>query len=180
MTQMPFIRAVLPAFSVSIFLMMAPMVAGDAFGAPSAWRDPANGFAIGGYDPVAYFTQHNPTPGQEGIEHSWGGVNWRFVNTGNRDAFAKHPSVYAPQFAGYDAIALSKGLTVQGSPTLWVVHQQRTYLFSDRANLGAWKLNRDKILLSARAKWNTLGGNLSGTSENKTGSENKPKPDKKT
>ena len=178
MTQTPFIRAVQPACSVTIFLVMTLMVLGQALGSPSAWRDYANGFAIGGYDPVAYFTQQKPAPGQDGIEHSWGGVNWLFVNTGNRDAFAKHPSIYAPQFAGYDALALSKGLTVQGSPTLWAVYQKRTYLFADRASLGAWKRNREKILLSARANWTSLGNNLPGTSENNSVPETKDMPGK--
>lgn len=159
------IRRAWPLCSVLMVSILASMVMGSALGAPSAWRDYSSGFAIGGYDPVAYFTRRKPTPGREGIEYRWGGASWRFVNTGNRDAFAKHPSVYAPQFAGYDIIALSNGLTVQGSPAIWALYKKRTYLFAGKASLRAWRRNRDKTIQAARAKWAVLGDNLPGTSE---------------
>ena len=165
MMQARHIRRTLPVCSVLIFSILVSMAMGSALGAPSAWWDYSTGFAIGGYDPVAYFTQRKSTPGREGIEHRWGGRYWRFVNTGNRDAFAKHPGIYAPQFAGYDALSLSKGLTVQGSPTVWAVYKKRVYLFADKTSLWAWKRNRDKITQTARANWTTLGNDLPGTSE---------------
>lgn len=165
MMQLRPIRNAWPVRSVLMGAVLASMVMGSALGAPSVWRDYASGYAIGGYDPVAYFTQNAPTLGHEGIEHHWGGASWRFVNTGNRDAFAKHPSVYAPQFAGYDVISLSKGLTVQGSPSVWALYKQRTYLFASKASLRAWRRNRDKIIKAAHIKWAVLGKNLPGTSE---------------
>ena len=104
--QTSHIRNVLPACcAVLMFSVLVLIVRSSALGAPSAWQDYSSGFAIGGYDPVAYFTRGRPVPGREGIEHSWGGTYWRFENTGNRDAFAKHPGVYAPQFAGYGTSA---------------------------------------------------------------------------
>ena len=142
------------------------IASGSALGAPSSWQDYSSGFAMGGYDPVAYFTQHRATPGEEGIEHYWGGTNWLFVNTGNRDAFAKHPEVYAPQFAGYDALAVSKGLGVQGSPAIWAVYNNRVYLFADMANMQTWRRNPYKIIQAAHARWAELGKELPGTSEN--------------
>jgi len=161
-TKMMLARHIRRVLRVSI---LAPLVAGSALGAPSVWQDYSTGFAIGGYDPVAYFTQNKATPGLEGIEHRWGGANWRFANTGNRDAFAKHPKIYAPRFAGYGALSVSKGLTVQGNPTLWALYRQRTYLFADKKNLLAWKRNRDQIIATARANWGALGDTLHGTSE---------------
>ena len=148
--------------SVSILVSLG---AASASGAPSAWRDYSTWYAIGGYDPVAYYTQHRPVQGREGIEYRWGGANWRFTNTGNRDAFAKHPSVYAPQFAGYDVFSLSKGLTVQGNPTLWALYRHRVYLFAGKKNFRAWERNRDQIIATAGANWGALGNNLPGTSE---------------
>ena len=133
--------------------------------APSVWRDPATGFAIGGYDPVAYHTDSKPAPGKIGVEHRWGGAVWQFLNIGNRDAFAKHPGFYAPRFAGYDALALSKGLTVRGHPAVWAMYKGRVYLFRDVAGLRAWRRDPEKITTKAQANWPRLGGDLPGTSE---------------
>jgi len=128
--------------------------------APGAWRDTATGLAIGGYDPVAYFTHKAPKPGREGVELRWGGAVWRFVNINNRDAFAKHPEIYMPGFAGYDARALAEGLTVEGLPVVWAMYKQRVYLFSDAANLREWQSDPKKITAIAQANWARLAKEL--------------------
>ena len=133
--------------------------------APSAWRDQASGFAIAGYDPVAYHTHSKASLGKGGLEHRWGGAVWQFLSVGNRDAFAAHPQIYAPRFAGYDAHALSKGLTVRGKPSVWAMYNARVYLFRDAPSLRAWRRDPEKIITMARANWLRLGGNLPGTSE---------------
>ena len=132
--------------------------------APAVWQDPATGFAIGGYDPVAYHTKRRPVLGREKLQHQWGGAAWRFVTTGNRDAFAKHPEIYVPRFAGYDAYALSKGLTVRGEPVLWVFYRGRLLLFQNRKNLQLWRADPSKVTAAAETNWKRLGRNLPGTS----------------
>ncbi len=133
--------------------------------APSVWRDQASGFAIGGYDPVAYHTDSKPALVSKGVEHRWGGAVWQFMSVGNRDAFAMHPEIYAPRFAGYDPVALSKGLTVRGHPAVWAMYKTRVYLFRDVASLRAWRRTREKTTAMAQANWPRLGSNLPGTSE---------------
>ncbi len=133
--------------------------------APSVWRDQASGFAIGGYDPVAYHTDLKPALGSEGVEHRWGGAVWQFMSVGNRDVFAMHPEFYAPRFAGYDPVALSKGLTVRGHPSVWAMYKTRVYLFRNVESLRAWRRDREKTITMAQANWPRLGGNLPGTSE---------------
>lgn len=138
---------------------------GRLLAAPGAWRDPATGFAIGGYDPVAYFTRKSPALGQEGVEHRWRGAVWRFANIGNRDAFAKHPEIYAPGFAGYDARALAKGLTVRGSPVVWAMFNRKVHLFYDASSLRQWRRDPQKMTAAAQANWSRLAKDLPGTSE---------------
>ena len=135
-----------------------------AHAAPAVWRDHATGFAIGGYDPVAYHTQKRPVQGRDGFQHTWAGAAWRFISPGNRDAFAKHPEIYAPRFAGYDAFALSKGLTVQGQPLIWALYRGQVFLFQSEANRRAWTANPGNITDLAATHWERLGENLSGTS----------------
>ena len=150
--------------AVSLALAMLAQASG-LFAAPRTWRDAATGLAIGGYDPVAYYINKAPTPGREGVEHRWGGLVWRFENSGNRDAFAKHPEIYAPGFAGYDARAIAEGLTVQGLPVVWEMYKQRVYLFHDAASLHKWRRDRQKITATAQANWARLGQDLPGVSE---------------
>ena len=45
--------------------------------------------AVGGYDPVAYFTEGKPVEGKRDITWSWKGVTWRFSSAKNRDAFRR-------------------------------------------------------------------------------------------
>jgi len=155
-----------PSICTGLLLALAILTqSGRLAAAPGAWRDPATGFAIGGYDPVAYFTKKSATPGQEGMEHRWRGAVWRFASSGNRDVFAKYPEIYAPAFAGYDARALAKGLTVQGSPVLWAMLNRRVYFFHDVSNLQQWQSDPQGITAAAHANWTRLAKDLPGTSE---------------
>jgi hypothetical protein len=91
--------------------------------------DRNTGLAINGYDPVAYFTDRTPRLGKDELEHTLEGVVWRFRNEGNRAAFAADPDVYMPRFGGYDPIGVGRGVGVPGDPRIWLVIEQRLYLF---------------------------------------------------
>jgi hypothetical protein len=93
--------------------------------------DTQTGLAIDGFDPVAYFTGDGAVQGREEFEYAFGGVTWRFRSEGNRAAFADHPEVYAPQFGGYDPVAIGRGVSVPGHPLTWAVVGERLYLFYD-------------------------------------------------
>src|SRR3954471_20921041 len=60
--------------------------------------DQHTGLAIYGVDPVAYFTDRKPIPGRQDFEYRYAGAAWRFVNEGNRAAFAADPHVYMPRY----------------------------------------------------------------------------------
>lgn len=140
-----------------LLLMLLVLPSGNlsAFG-PAVWQDHATGLAIGGYDPVAYFTKSKPQPGHESVELIWGGAIWRFISTGNRAAFKLHPHVYAPGFAGYDAYALANGRTTAGVPLIWAHHGNRIYLFHNAANRKLWSEQPDVIIGKAKTNWKTL------------------------
>jgi len=57
-----------------------------------------DGFAIGGYDSVSYFTAKKAAMGQVAHNFEWKGVNWLFNGQANRDAFASAPDRFAPGF----------------------------------------------------------------------------------
>ena len=61
----------------------------------------AEGIAIKGYDPVAYFTQGKPVQGEKEFSHQWRGATWLFANNMHLDLFKNEPARYAPQYGGY-------------------------------------------------------------------------------
>lgn len=146
--------------SALAFLLVSLANPSAGFAEPKAWQDGSTGLAIGGYDPLAYYTKGEPRIGRDGVELNWGGAIWRFLNTGNRDAFKKHPLAYAPRFAGYDAYALTLGRTTPGHPRIWVRHEDRIYLFHNAANLRLWQGDRDKAIKLAEERWPVLSADL--------------------
>lgn len=138
------------------------ILTGGAKQVPSSWTDPRTGIALGGYDPMSYVTNSEPVQGHPSYEHFWGGVTWRFYNEGNQAAFARHPQVYAPLYAGYDPVILAKGKLVEGKPVTWEIHMGRLYLFYSTASLKTWRKHRDKILAKAKSIWPKLSLTIDG------------------
>ncbi|WP_371169189.1 YHS domain-containing (seleno)protein [Aliiroseovarius sp. 2305UL8-7] len=93
-----------------------------------------DGVAWDGYDPVAYFTVGEPTPGSKDYAFDYNGVTVLFSNSENRDLFAADPMKYAPQYGGYCAYAMSKGYIAPTIPEAWTIYDDKLYLnFSLRA-----------------------------------------------
>jgi hypothetical protein len=115
--------------------------------------DRHTGLAIYGVDPVAYFTDRKPIVGKPEFEHRHAGAIWRFDNEGNRAAFAADPDVYMPRYGGYDPVGITRGLSTPGFPELWVVHNERLYLFYTAAARETFLENPTAVIASASARW---------------------------
>lgn len=146
-------------------VLVLPSQHGPSFAEPAVWQDYATGLAIGGYDPLAYFTRGEPGEGREEVEYRWGGAVWRFLNVGNKGAFARDPEVYAPGFAGYDPYALSIGLAVRGQPGVWARHRGRVYLFHSAVHRRLWEIDPEAVIAGAENNWPAIAASLPGTSE---------------
>jgi hypothetical protein len=90
---------------------------------------PEESLAIRGYDPVAYFTLQRATPGNPRFEYSWDEHVYRFASAAHRSAFVKDPARYAPQFANFCAVALSRGERQPVNPEYWLISDGKLYLF---------------------------------------------------
>lgn len=115
--------------------------------------DRHTGLAIHGFDPVAYFTDAKASVGRENLELSLGGVVWRFRNLGNRAAFADHPDIYMPRFGGYDPVAVGRGVATPGHPHLWVVADDRLYLFHSPEAQSIFAADPEQVIAAAQARW---------------------------
>lgn len=125
----------------------------DARAASAAWTDKTTGVAIGGYDPLTFFTDGRGRKGDQDYEWRWGGVSWRFVNMGNLVQFKRSPKTYAPQFSGYDPMAISLGRLVEGRPAVWEIADGRLYFFHNIVYRKFWSERRENALTEAKKNW---------------------------
>ena len=122
--------------------------------------DRHTGLAIYGIDPVTYFVDKKPKAGREDFELRYAGAVWRFDNAGNRAAFAADPDVYMPRYGGYDPVGVSRGLATPGFPALWVVYEQRLYLFYTAEARAAFLSDPALVISSASAQWAAVRNEL--------------------
>jgi YHS domain-containing protein len=119
--------------------------------------DPVNkssaGLALKGYDTVAYFTENNPVPGNEQYQHTWKGARWHFASAENRDAFARNPEQYAPQYGGYCAYAVSHGYTADGDPQVWKIVDRKLYLNYNREARQLWEEDVPGYIAKGNENW---------------------------
>lgn len=114
------------------------------------------GLAIGGVDPVAYFTDGQMLKGLPEFELMAQGAVWRFRNEDNRAFFAAAPQIYGPQFGGYDPVDVARGVAVAGQPRLWLIYGQRLYLFAREDSRNAFAARPDATARAAAAAWPAL------------------------
>ena len=139
--------------TVRTFVLAAAL----AFAAPALAQKPevytAGGAALGGYDPVAYFTESRPVKGDARFTHAWKGATWRFASAAHRDAFAAAPEKYAPQYGGYCAYGVASGYTVPTVPEAWSVREGRLYLNYSTGVQQSWLRDPAGYIRKADANW---------------------------
>jgi len=86
--------------------------------------------AIKGYDPVAYFTLGNPTRGVPEIAYEWDEHRYHFARAEHRELFKADPVRYAPQFADFCTMALTRGKVVEANPEYWLISGGNLFIFS--------------------------------------------------
>lgn len=109
--------------------------------------------AVGGYDPVAYFTESRPVRGTSEHRIIHQGYEYRFANAANLAAFRANPSRYTPQYGGYCAWAVAQGYTAPGNPQNWRIVDGRLYLNYNDEIQRRWEANIPGFIRSANANW---------------------------
>jgi YHS domain-containing protein len=139
------------AFAAAVVVLSAAPVQSALM--PPIAVNPLTGVAIDGFDPVAYFTGEGAVQGRAEFEYELAGVTWRFRSQGNRAAFVDYPEVYAPQFGGYDPVAIARGVSVPGHPMMWAVAGDRLYLFYDAKARADFLEAPRRVIDAARRHW---------------------------
>lgn len=130
----------------------AAVAAPAAAAKPDVWTN-FWGFAIRGYDPVAYFKDGRPVEGLADHEVEWNGASWRFASADNQAAFEADPAAYAPQFGGYCAWAVSRGYTASVTPEAWDVVGGKLYLNYSLAVRTNWRKDRAANIARGERNW---------------------------
>ncbi len=154
---MPLNRIILGVVAAGVVVALAAVtlfhVTPAAAAAPPVYTGIVKGVAVGGYDPVAYFTESKPVKGSKDLSVEYKGATWRFASAANRDAFQADPAKYAPQYGGYCAYAVSKGATAKGDPQAWTIHDGKLYLNFDKRVRATWAKDIPGNVKKADANW---------------------------
>ena len=108
----------------------------------------SSGYAVSGYDVVAYFDLEQKPIGQAQpkavrgntqytAEHN--GAKWAFSSAENRDKFVANPDKYTPAFDGHCAFGVAKGGKVPANPHLWRIVDGQLYLNITKNVVGFWE-----------------------------------------
>lgn len=127
------IRHAVPAVAVLLMASVVSSIAGEYF--------EKDGTAIGGYDPVAYFTDMKPVKGLQEFPAEYQGSTFYFSSAANRDRFAANPAKFAPQYGGYCAFGMAKGYKAAIDPGAFTVVGDKLYLNYNGTVRALWVLD---------------------------------------
>jgi len=119
-----------------------------------------DGFAIKGYDPVAYYTMGQALKGSPEFTHEWLDTKWQFASAEHRDMFAADPLTYVPQYGGYCSDVSYTAGKVDVNPTAWRIVDERLYLFHSEPKVEAWAGNKWELKKTQHA-WEQVKSGLS-------------------
>ena len=111
------------------------------------------GLALRGYDAVAYFREGAAAEGRAEFAHEWNGARWLFKSAENRDAFARDPGAYAPQYGGYCSYAVAHGYTADADPQAWRIVGGRLYLNYNVEVRKLWEQDIPGFLQKSEQNW---------------------------
>lgn len=120
------------------------------------------GFAVSGYDVVAYrdlkqapVGGHQPAavPGRKDITATYNGATFAFANEENRQKFLADPAKYAPAYDGHCAYGVAKGGKVPGNPNLWRIVDGTLYLNITPNVVSFWEEDIPGNITTAEKNW---------------------------
>ncbi|MBM7066141.1 YHS domain-containing (seleno)protein [Actibacterium sp. 188UL27-1] len=125
----------------AVILLPSAVFAGDQY-------VDETGFAVSGYDVVAYFdleqsavgtAQPQGVPGNANITAEYNGATFAFSTEENRDKFVADPAAFAPQYDGHCAYGVAKGGKVPANPNLWRIKDGKLFLNITENVVGFWE-----------------------------------------
>jgi len=114
----------------------------------------SDGYAIHGFDPVAYFNSGAPAKGLPEYSAKWQNATWLFASAEHRDAFIQNPDKFAPQYGGWCAYGMAEGYAAETDPLkAWTIHEGKLYLNWNEEVSRLWSLNLTGYLRKSNSNW---------------------------
>jgi hypothetical protein len=154
-----------------ILSSVAAIAFASAAFAGEQYVDP-NGYAVSGYDVVAYFdleqapvgqSQPAAVPGDKDITAEYNGAIFAFSSQENKERFVADPEAYVPQYDGHCAYGVSKGGKVPGNPNLWRIIDNKLYLNITPNVVMFWEEDIPGNLSLAENNWVDIEGDAASS-----------------
>jgi YHS domain-containing protein len=139
-------------FSRVALVVLMLLFSGVAF-AGTSFNVDANGVAIKGYDPVAYFTMSKPVMGKDNFMYEWQGAKWKFSSEENKKMFMGNPEKYAPRYGGYCAFGAAQNALFDIQPQAWTIHDGSLYLNKNLDVRDIWRKDIPGNIKKANMNW---------------------------
>jgi len=131
-------------------------IASSALAAGVELNTTTTGLALQGYDPVAYFTEGQPTKGDWQITTLHDDAMYRFANEENKAAFEANPEAYLPAYGGYCAFGAAMGFKFDGDPNYWKIVDNKLYLNLSEGIQKRWEGDIPGFIEQASTNWETI------------------------
>ena len=112
--------------------------------------------ALGGYCPVAYAAMGKAVKGDPKFASEYEGTTYYLANGKAKKMFDKAPQDYEVAYDGWCATGMAHGMKVESDPTLFVVQDGRTYLFSNEEARAMFVGDTAGVVAKADTKWTTV------------------------
>jgi YHS domain-containing protein len=116
----------------------------------------AQGVAVHGYDPVAYFVMSKPVKGLPEFSATWNGATYWFASASHRDTFQADPARFEPQYGGYCAYGVAQGAKPDIDPHAFAVVDGKLYLNLSPGVQKRWQADTPGHIQKANQNWLTL------------------------
>lgn len=113
----------------------------------------SSGYAIGGYDAVAYFLVGKAERGRTEHSYRWRDATWLFSSADNRAKFVASPEAYAPQYGGHCTSGMSGGNRYNPDPRAWSIVDGKLYLSGNAEGRDRWMRNASTTIAKADQWW---------------------------
>ena len=113
-----------------------------------------NGYAVSGYDTVAYFTVGKPVPGDKNIQAEWNNAKWLFSSEEHKQLFLANPEKYAPAYDGHCAYAVgAKNYKASTIPQAWDIVDGKLYLNYSKGVRKSWNKKQAEYIENGDKNW---------------------------
>jgi YHS domain-containing protein len=114
------------------------------------------GVAIQGYDPVAFFTDHQPVKGSSKFPQKRGDALYYFASKEHWDMFKADPAKYEPEFGGYCAYGVSRNKLVEIDVDAFQIVNGKLLLQYSKGIRDDFNQDTQGNLAKANANWTGL------------------------